>query len=210
MNKISTEFSIYQPRFKKVSADFFSNNKINYSSQLDKIQHDINQIIPIFPSFFIVGGCLRDFILTKPISDIDILIPVSSSSSFCYHLPSFLEKLKINFSDITIITKGDFIQTNCSYLDSNFDLEAIIKVKDSKLNYNIDLLFPSTNVTKYLQSFNLDISCIFHEYKINSLNNLDFFCDNTYISHEFYDNFHYKRLTIKKSSQYIISLPDSK
>ena len=174
------------------------------------ISNTLSECLAIFPSFFIVGGCLRDFILNKPISDIDILIPVSSSSSFCYHLPSFLEKLKINFSDITIITKGDFIQTNCSYLDSNFDLEAIIKVKDSKLNYNIDLLFPSTNVTKYLQSFNLDISCIFHEYKINSLNNLDFFCDNTYISHEFYDNFHYKRLTIKKSSQYIISLPDSK
>ena len=49
MNKISTEFSIYQPRFKKSSADFFSNNQIDHSSHLDKIQHDINQIVPIFP-----------------------------------------------------------------------------------------------------------------------------------------------------------------
>ena len=74
MNKISTEFSIYQPRFKKISADFFSYNQIDHSSHLDKIQHDINQIVPIFPSFFIVGGCLRDFILNKPISDIDRLV----------------------------------------------------------------------------------------------------------------------------------------
>ena len=53
MNKISTEFSIYQPRFKKVSADFFSNN-MDYSSQLHKIEHDINKITPIFSSFFII------------------------------------------------------------------------------------------------------------------------------------------------------------
>lgn len=204
MNKISTEFSIYQPRFKKISADFFSNN-MDYSSQLHKIEHDINKITPIFSSFFIVGGCLRDFILSKPISDIDILLPVSSSSIFYYHLPFLLEKLNDNFSEVIVITKENFIKANCSYLDSNFDLEAIIKIKDSKLNFHIDLLFPSTSVTKYLQSFNLDLSCIFHEYKNNSLNSLDDFCNSTYISNEFYDNFYYKRLTIQKSSQYIIS-----
>ena len=46
MNKISTEFSIYQPIFKKSSADFFSNNQIDHSSHLDKIQHDLTTSPP--------------------------------------------------------------------------------------------------------------------------------------------------------------------